>query len=218
MPRTFVLIPLAIIFPLLSGDFVYAGPGDAGNYYGNASVYTVTISKVEISQDNLNWTTLGEGTQEFNIASVSVGQQVRAYVSGRSIPVGTYSYLRVTVSRTMYITGVSTSGTQYTSSATESIGGGLLGVASTNTNTELATIVIPSSAQSPDPNETLEVSGNNLIVTATLSEPFTVTAGNGTLEINFNTQTTIEFDPDDSPGKVIFWPLPPNISIQYIPG
>lgn len=218
MRRTFILILLAIIFPLLTRGFVYAGPGDPGNYYGNASVYRVTVSKVETSQDNVSWITLGEGAQEFDIASVSVGQQAGAYVSGKSIPLGTYRYMRVTISRTMYITGVSTSGIQYTSSTTVDIGGGLLGVATTTQNTQIATIVIPSSAQSPDPNETLQVSGNNLIVTSTLNEPFTVTAGSGTLEINFNTQTTIEFDPNDWSGNVIFWPIPPNISIEYISG
>lgn len=219
MRRTFILILLAIIFPLLTRDFLYAGPGGLGNYYGNASVYRVTVSKVETSQDNVSWITLGEGAQEFDIASVSVGQQAGAYVSGKSIPLGTYRYMRVTISRTMYITGVSVSGTQYTSSTTVDIGGGLLGVATTTANAEIATIVIPSSAQSPDPtHETLEVSGNNLIVTSTLDEPFTVTAGSGTLKINFNTQTTIEFDPDDYPGNVIFWPIPPNTSIQYISG
>lgn len=216
MRRIFILILLVISSALLSQNFLYAGPGDAGNYYGNATSYRVTVSKVEFSQDNVSWITLGEGAQEFNIASVNVGEQAGAYVSGKSIPIGTYKYVRITVSRTMYITGVSASGTQYTSSTTIDIGGGALGVATATPNTQTATIVIPSSAPSPDPNESLEISGNNMIVTSTLSEPFTVTAGNGTLKINFNTQTTIEFDPNDSPGNIIFWPLPPNVSIEYI--
>jgi hypothetical protein len=214
MRRTFSIILLAIIFPLLTWDFLYAGPGETGNYYGNSSVYRVTISKVEVSQDKVSWITLGEGAQEFNIASVSVGQQAGAYVSGKGIPVGTYRYVRVTVSRTMYISGsgVKDSTRYYTSAETvEGLGGsGQFGVATTTTNTEIATIVIPSQCPSPDPTrETLEVSGDNLIVTSTLEEPFTVTAGSGTLEINFHTQTTIEFDPDDVPGKIIFWPIPP---------
>ena len=212
---------IIIIFLSMAG-FVYAGPGDSNNFYGNADgTYIVTISKIEISQDNSTWITLGEGAQQFNIASLTVGTDFSNYVSNTSITAGTYKYVRVTVSRTIQIKGSGTNGgnVYYTTAATVSLGGGSLGIASAandNTNYATSTIVIPSSASSPDPNETLQISGDNLIATRTLDESFTVTSGGGSLRITFATQTSIEFDPDDSPGNIIFWPIPPGMTFDFV--
>lgn len=203
-------------------EFVYAGPGDSNNFYGNADgTYIVTISKIEISQNNSTWITLGEGAQVFNIASLTVGTDFSNYVSNTSITAGTYKYVRVTVSRTIQIKGSGTNSgnVYYTTAATVSLGGGSLGVASAandNTNYATSTIVIPSSASSPDPDEVLQVSGDNLIVTRTLDESFTVTSGGGSLRITFATQISIEFDPDDSPGNTIFWPIPPSMTFNFV--
>ncbi|NCO74356.1 MAG: hypothetical protein COW11_06535 [Candidatus Omnitrophica bacterium CG12_big_fil_rev_8_21_14_0_65_43_15] len=217
MKKLFIII----IFLGMAG-FVYANPGDSNNFYGNADgTYIVTISKIEISQDNSTWITLGEGAQQFNIASLTAGTDFSNYVSNTSITAGAYKYVRVTVSRAIQIKGSGTNSghVYYTTAATVSVDGGSLGVASAaddNTNYAIATIVIPSSASSPDPNEALEVSGDNLIVTRTLDELFTVTSGGGSLQITFTTQTSIEFDPDDSPGNVIFWPIPPSMSFDFV--
>ena len=196
-----------------------AAPGDIGNFFGNATTYQVTASKVEISQDNSTWFTLGEGVQQFDIASVNVGEDVDNYMTVTAIPAGTYRYVRVTVSRTMRINGSGVSGaaTYYTTANTMNVDGGQLGVGSNLQGNQAAgTIVIPSEAPSPDPRETIEVSGDNLIVTTTLDEPFTVTAGGGTLAINFDTQNTIEFDTNESELPIpAFYPRPPNITIDF---
>lgn len=219
MGRHLIKISVITAFLLLYlGDNLYAGPGDAGNFYGNCTTYKVSVSKVETSTDNSNWVTLGEGAQEFDIASVSVGEQAGTYVSGMAIPLGTYRYMRITVSRTMKITGSGASGgtTYYTTAATQSVGGGQLGISSTNLNSRAeCTIIIPGDAPSPVADEVLVVSGDNLIVTNTLDEPFTVSAATGTLHINFKTQITLEFDINDIPGQTVFWPLPPDVDITF---
>ena len=218
MKRLFISL-FALMVLLGTAGTSYAGPGDPNNFFGTSNaIYKVTISKIEISQDKTNWVTLGEGSQVFNIASLTVGSDFLNYVSNKSIPTGTYKYVRVTISRTMYIKGSGTFGgnTYYTTAGTISSDGGSLGIASTNSaDYATATIVIPSVASSPDPNETLLVSGNNLIATRTLDESFTVPAGGGSLKLTFATQRTIEFDPDDVPLKTIFWPIPPNMTFTF---
>ena len=196
-----------------------AAPGDIGNFFGNAATYQVTVNKVEISQDSSTWLTLGNGARQFDIASVNVGEDVDNYMTAAEIPAGTYRYVRVTVSRTMRINGSGVSGavTYYTTANTMNVDGGQLGAGSNLQGNQAAgTIVIPSEAPSPDPRETIEVSGDNLIVTTTLDVPFTVTAGGGTLQINFDTQNTIEFDTNASALPIpAFYPIPPNITINF---
>lgn len=218
MKKIFVFA--VIVLMMTQAGSVLARPGQAGNFYGNATTYRVTVSKVETSQDSSTWITLGEGVQEFDIAAVNAGAQVGSYVSNRSIPAGTYRYMRITVSRTMIVNGTGATGgvTYYTTANTVNVGtGGALGLGSANqANQANATIIIPAEASSPDPRETVTISGNNLISTATLPEPFTVVEGGGTLSINFNTQRTIEFDVNDSAlPNPAFYPRPPDISIEF---
>jgi len=89
---------------------VYADSGPNPLFTGNAGsevsgTYTITIKKMEISTDGNTWVTLGESTQDFNIAGYSIGDSVGSYISNNSIPAGTYNYLRITQSRTMTIKG-----------------------------------------------------------------------------------------------------------------
>jgi hypothetical protein len=218
MKKLFSFLFISVI--LVSGaKAVLAGPGQAGNFRGSATTYRVTISKIEVSQDNSTWVTLGEGTQTFDIASVNVGAQVGNYVTDKPIPAGTYKYIRITISRTMVINGSATNAgvTYYTTGNKLPISGGNLGIGSSVVGQRAdATIVIPSEAPSPDPRETLEISGNNLIVTRVLEEPFTVAPGGGTLEVNFNTQSTIEFDPNENAlPNPAFYPIPPSVTIDF---
>jgi hypothetical protein len=207
------------LMSLFAPEIILAWPGQAGNFYGNATTYRVTVSKVETSQDGVDWHTVGEGTQTFDIASVNVGAQVGNYMSGASIPAGTYRYMRITVSRTMLINGSGSTGgvPYYTTANTINVDGGTLGVGTANQAGQAqATILIPANAQSPVAGETIQVSGNNLIVTQTLNEPFTVTAGGGTLMVNFNTQRCLEFDPNENAlPNPCFYPIPPTVSIEF---
>ncbi|MCM8800124.1 MAG: DUF4382 domain-containing protein [Candidatus Omnitrophica bacterium] len=214
----FIVFTTAVI----SNSLAYATPGQPETFKGSCTTYRVTVKKVEISTDKQNWVVLGEGEQEFDIASAGVGEQVGSYVSATSIPAGTYRYVRVTLSRDMYVEGSATSSgtTYYTTATTMDIAGGQLGIATTDSNQQaLCHIVIPSGSgetYSPDPNEDLEVSGDDFIVTSTLSDPVTISESSGVLEIEFPTQNTLDFDPDDVPGKVVFWPIPPDISIDFL--
>ncbi len=216
------LIKLSIIIIAL---FTYqteasAAPGQAGNFFGNTTTYQVTISKIEISQDNSTWVTLGEGAQTFNIASTNVGAAVGNYVSNTAIPAGTYLYVRVTVSRTMQINGTGQTGgvTYYTTANTVNVGMGTIGIGTNIAGGQAAaTIIIPSDG-TPIGDETVVVSGGNLIVTETLSSPFTVLATGGTININFDTQNTVEFDPNENAlPNPTFYPRPPAMTIVFEP-
>lgn len=191
-----------------------AAPGDAANEYGDTTIYNITVSKVEISQDNAAWHTVGEGAQAFNICDANVGAQVGNYMTATAIPAGTYRYVRHTMSRTLQIRG--TSATYATTAATQAVLGGQMGLAqAVALGAATGTIVIPAdAAEHPMGNETVEISGNNMIVTVTLNTPFTVTGSGGTLSIAFNTQNTIEFDVG-FPGVIIFYPRPPSATITF---
>jgi hypothetical protein len=211
-------VGVVLFFIVSLVGFVYAKPGDPGNFYGNCEIYKVNVSKLEISQDNINWLTLGEGVQEFDIVSDSASQKVAAYINGKSLLPGTYKYLRVTLSRAVGVKGKATSygKTYYTTSSTAIVEGGKLGEASDNQKDyALCSMLIPSGFPSPDPVQTLVSSGDNLIITDTLSDPFAVESKGGAIAITFDKPIKIEFDPDESTGKVTCWPFPPHLNIKH---
>lgn len=88
---------------------------------GPASVYKVRVSKFELN-NGTSWITVFEGTSSaLDIASVSSGASAGSFMSGLSVPDGTYTQVRVTPSPTFVISG--RDGVNYTT-ATAGIGGG----------------------------------------------------------------------------------------------
>ena len=93
--------------------------------------YKVTVKKVEFFPDHdpndpncrpnscQRFWTVKEADQEIDIASVNPGQTAANYVSGVSIPAGTYTQTRATISCTIKLMGSVTFGgtTYYTTSA-----------------------------------------------------------------------------------------------------
>ena len=90
---------------------------------GNADgTYTVTITKVEASQDGgTTYTTLFSGSQDINIAAVDAGAVAAGLVSGAALDVGTYNTIRVTIGATLRVKGYANNGgsTVYTSGGTD---------------------------------------------------------------------------------------------------
>lgn len=88
---------------------------------GPADVYKVRLSKLELF-NGTSWITVFQGTSSaLDIASVAAGSSVGTFMSGLSVPDGTYTQVRVTPSPTFIISG--RDGANYTT-ATAGIGGG----------------------------------------------------------------------------------------------
>lgn len=216
-------IYLLILIPMgLAKSQLYAQPNPA--FYGDAGsevdgTYTVTIKKMEISQDGTTWVTLGESEQSFNIASKSAGASIGSYISNFSIPVGTYNYLKVTLSRTITIKGRSGNqgGNYYytTTSAGQANGfykAGSVAASSWPPNDyEDVSFQVPDNAQG-GAGETLAISGDDMIVTKDLSStPIVIAEGQTkSMIISFNTKEMIGFEAVGS--DYIFYPMAPQQS------
>ena len=79
------------------------------------SVYKITMKKVEVCETGstdsscTNGITLGEGSKEVDIASVTAGAAAGTFGSAAKIPSGkTYTYMQVTISRIIKIKGTGT--------------------------------------------------------------------------------------------------------------
>ena len=109
--KSFIGIGIIFIFNSLA----FAAPGPA-------SVYKVRISKFELN-NGTSWITVFEGTSDaLDIASVSSGSAAGNFMSGLTVPDGTYTQVRVTPSPIFIISGHDTLG-NYTT-ATAGVGGG----------------------------------------------------------------------------------------------
>ena len=75
-----------------------------------ATDYQVSVSKVELCADAActSAVTVADTTASFDIATVAVGAQVGAYANLNTVPVGTYTHIRSTVSSTITYAGDAT--------------------------------------------------------------------------------------------------------------
>ena len=109
-----VYLLIAATFILLN-SVAFAAPGPA-------SAYKVRLSKFELF-NGTSWITAFEGTSAtLDIASVSIGSAAGDFMSGLSVPDGTYTQIRVTPSPTFTISGRDTLN-NYTTAAL-GVGGG----------------------------------------------------------------------------------------------
>lgn len=191
--RLSIFLLVLIVIGLIKTD-IYAQPNPA--FYGDAGsevdgTYTVTMKKIEISEDGSTWVTLGEQTQSFNIASGSAGASIGSYISNSSVPVGTYNYLRITQSRTITIKGRSgdQNGNYYYTTTSQGKVSGFYKA-----------------------GETLVISGNDMIITKDQSSnPIVISEGQTkSMAISFNTESMIGFEAAGS--DYIFYPMAPQES------
>jgi len=215
MKKLLVLVFFGSIFFVLPIAFAN-GPnpvflGDAGD-----GTYTITMKKMEISEDQTTWVTLGEQTKAFNIASKDVGATVDSYISNSSIPIGTYNYLRFTLSRTIIIEGQGdySGSTYYTSTQNGSFitGGNTFYFASTDEGgLESVSFKVPDDAEGGE-NETLTLTDTDMIITKDLSgNPIVINEDDTKgMVMSFNTESMIGFEYHDGEGKYYFYPMPPD--------
>lgn len=159
---------------------------------GPADKYLTTVTKVEISSDGTNFTTLFEGTSSsMDIASISVGQSPGNFVSGLAVPDGTYTHVRVTPGATMTIRGNDGSG-NYTLASGAPNGGC---TRTTNSALKAECTVTISPAPSADTHDFS-------------STPITVTGGipNRKIRVSFDVSAAIQ----NIAGEL--WPAAPTVT------
>lgn len=154
----------------------------------------------------------------FNIASGDAGDTMGNYLSNSSIPAGTYTKFRVTLSRTQTIKGQgSYLGTTYyttTQNGTVEQGGTTFYKATTDpTKYEGVSFKVPADAEC-EADEVLEIIGDDMRVTKSFATPLVINEGETqTISLSFNTKEMIGFEAIGG-GEFIFYPLPPQESAQ----
>ncbi len=184
-------IKISIVAGILF-SFLIATTGWAN---GPANAYEVRISKLELWNGS-SWVTVFEGTSTaIDIASVSSGAAAGQFLSGLSVPDGTYTQSRVTPSQVFKIKG--NDGSRYTI-ATNGSNGGCQYTA--NSALEAACTVTISDPISPD--------------VTTFSSPITMQNGVAShkIRVSFDTSSAVQYN---SLADEIF-PATPTVTVTVI--
>lgn len=120
MNKLFFKVIVVIAITLFFNSVVFA--------VSTTNKYEVRLTKFELyNSDTAQWVTIFEGSlsSPLDIASVSSNQLVGSFLSGLTVPDGTYSRARATPSTTFLIRGNVTSGatTYYTTAGTVTVAG-----------------------------------------------------------------------------------------------
>ena len=201
--RRIIFFSIFIIF------FFYTPFSFSVQFQGTPDVYEVTINKVELYNSTISsWVVVGEGDMTFDIAKVSAGGIVGSYITDKPLPEGTYTKVRVRISRTMRIKGSASYGgnTYYTTTSTQSFGNqGQAVVISTTGPAQTGAIIVPADENPPSHI----VDGDYFIETNDLPSPFTITKGvSKKLKIKFDVSGVLTFDNTNN----ICWCEPPSVS------
>lgn len=216
--NTLIMLIVAMTFMFMPGG--YAQNPDFRGAAGDSvdGQYTITIRKIEISQDGTSWITLAESDQSFNIASVAIGQSMGSYLNVSNVSVGTYTRLRVTLSRTMTIKGRTLNpqagNYYYTTTQNGQTAGfnnaGVSAVLPLPANYEAVTFQVPADAQESQADVSMQISGDNMIMTENISDdPIVISEGQvQDMFVSFNTDNMVGFE--QAGPNYIFYPLPPE--------
>lgn len=204
---------------------------EAVNFGGVAAtptVYEVTMTKVEFKNSAGSYVILAEGNATFDIAAATAGAAVGAFASGQTLPPGSYTHIRFTLSRTFGLTGsiADANGGQpcRTNSANSSAGilpGSITGVGDGTTDGAAGTkqsVPIPTGAAVTTALTTMgitEVGGvGGSAIQMEVAAPFTLPA-NATvmpsLRIDFDVANAMEFLTTGA-GTCAAMPQPPVIT------
>lgn len=214
--------------------------GSAGDTAGGE--YKITFKKIEMSKDGSNFIVMGEnaGGQQIDIGAKGVNSDFETFISNESVTAGTYTHMRVTISRTMHVKGVGSNGGTYyytnTDNSFTTPEGDTMYVAAECAGWEtdeptagcLAAATydsiafqMPSDAETHHgPNETIEFvnSDEDARITITLPTPITITGEpNQTVLMKFHTQSMLGFNAETIPvlGDVtLFYPMPPQQDVE----
>ena len=197
---------------------------------GAATEYEVTMKKVELCSDATCTTpiTVGERDMAADIAAADAGATVGNYASTSGIPSGTYTHIRITMSRTFQITGsvVDGSTTCTTDGGTDNDNDQMLD-SGTGTATSTAMYLVDAddydasdgsgggsnitiSYANPTYASSMSVSGDNAVMIYELTEPYTRLLKAPVIKVSFNTENALGGDGN----ACVMWIEEPFVSIS----
>jgi hypothetical protein len=216
------------IFLILLFTFLILNNGYAAT--GAATEYEVTMKKVELCSDATctTPTIVGERDMAADIAAADAGATVGNYASTSGIPSGTYTHIRITMSRTFQITGsvVDGSTTCTTDGGTDNDNDQMLD-SGTGTATSTAMYLVDAatydasdgstggsnitiSYANPTYASSMSVSGDNAVMIYELTEPYTRLLNAPVIKVSFNTQNALGGDGN----ACVMWIEEPFVSIS----
>ena len=219
------------IFLILLFTFLILNKGYAATATGEATEYEITMKKVELCSDATCTTpiTVGERDMAADIAAADAGATVGNYASTAGIPSGTYSHIRITISRTIQITGtvvISDSSSCFTDGGTDNVADNLLVTTATSASSTTMYLVNDDSYEvgtgttdseniaigytNPTYATSMSVSGDNAVMIYELTEPYTRLLKAPVIKIAFNTENAVGCE--DTTADVM-WIEEPYVSI-----
>ena len=219
------------IFLILTFSLLILNKGYAATQTGPATEYEVTLKKVELCND-VSCTSpyvVGDKEMKADIGAADAGATVGNYAPTSEIPSGTYTHLRVTMSRTIQVTGsVTASGLScYTDGGQDNVADNLLATAATaavsttmylsdadgykvGTGDNSASNITVTYA-TPKHATSMTVSGDNGVMIYKLAEPYTRLLKTPLIKISFNTENAVGCE--DTTADVM-WVEEPFVSIS----
>ncbi|MDC3400733.1 hypothetical protein OAX33_01925 [Candidatus Pelagibacter ubique] len=218
------------IFLILLFTFLILNKGYAATATGEATEYEITMKKVELCSDATCTTpiTVGEIDMAADIAAADAGATVGNYASTAGIPSGTYSHIRITISRTIQITGtvvISDSSSCFTDGGTDNVANNLLATTATSASSTTMYLVdddsyavgtgitgsdITIGYTNPTYATSMSVSGDNAVMIYELTEPYTRLLKAPVIKVAFNTENAVGCE--DTTADVM-WIEEPYVSI-----
>jgi len=219
------------IFLILLFTFLILNKGYAATATGEATEYEITMKKVELCSDATCTTpiTVGEIDMAADIAAADAGATVGNYASTSGIPSGTYSHIRITISRTIQITGtvvISGSSSCFTDGGTDNVADNLLVTTATSASSTTMYLVNDDSYEvgtgttdsenitigytNPTYATSMSVSGDNAVMIYELTEPYTRLLKAPVIKVAFNTENAVGCE--DTTADVM-WIEEPYVSI-----
>jgi len=219
------------IFLILLFTFLILNKGYAATATGEATEYEITMKKVELCSDATCTTpiTVGERDMAADIAAADAGATVGNYASTAGIPSGTYSHIRITISRTIQITGtvvISDSSSCFTDGGTDNVADNLLVTTATSASSTTMYLVnddsyavgtgdtsaenITIGYTNPTYATSMTVSGDNAVMIYELTEPYTRLLKAPVIKVAFNTENAVGCE--DTTADVM-WIEEPYVSI-----
>lgn len=219
------------IFLILLFTFLILNKGYAATATGEATEYEITMKKVELCSDATCTTpiTVGEIDMAADIAAADAGANVGNYASTAGIPSGTYSHIRITISRTIQITGtvvISGSSSCFTDGGTDNVADNLLVTTATSASSTTMYLVnddsyavgtgttlsedITIGYTNPTYASSMIVSGDNAVMIYELTEPYTRLLKAPVIKVAFNTENAVGCE--DTTADVM-WIEEPYVSI-----
>jgi hypothetical protein len=219
------------IFLILLFTFLILNKGYAATATGEATEYEITMKKVELCSDATCTTpiTVGERDMAADIAAADAGATVGNYASTAGIPSGTYSHIRITISRTIQITGtvvISGSSSCFTDGGTDNVADNLLVTTATAASSTAMYLVNDDSYEvgtgttdsenitigytNPTYASSMSVSGDNAVMIYELTEPYTRLLKAPVIKVAFNTENAVGCEDTTTD---VMWIEEPYVSI-----